>query len=445
MVVLALLACAFLALLDGTVIGTALPRIVHEVGGDDTWYLWLVTAYLITSTVSVPIYGRFGDLFGRRRLLLAGLAVFLAGSLACGAAGDIGTLVAARAVQGLGAGSLLALGMAAIRDLGAEAGSVRMQTLLGGMVVAGMVGGPILGGLLTDHAGWRWTFWVNLPIGVAALAVIAARLPADRARHGTDRRLDVAGITLLTGGLTLVLLALSLQRYWLILAAGAALLACLVPVERRAEVPILPPAVLGRRSSAALLTGGFWYQAAALPAGVFLPLYLQHDRHFSATTSAFVLLPMLIGMAAGNRLTASVVLRTGRTRPVLLTGAVLVTAAGIALLLSPAGAHPVHLAALTLVAGLGLGPAMGGHTIAVQRSVPHADMGTATAAAILTKQLGGLVGLAAAQLPALPALRAAGWSGAAGGVLAFAALLAFREAGPEPAPAGTSVDTAAAR
>ncbi|GGM84042.1 MFS transporter [Dactylosporangium sucinum] len=421
---MALLTCAFLGVLDGSIIGTALPSIVREVGGDDTWYLWLVTAYLITSTVSVPVYGRCADLFGRKRLLLSGLGLFLAGSVACGAAGDLATLIAARTVQGLGAGALLALAMAVLRDR-TDLGSI--QTAMGVMLIGGLVGGPIAGGLITDHLGWRWAFWLNLPIGLAAGTVIAARLPADHVRRA-GRRLDLAGIALLTGGLTLVLLVLSLQRYWLLLAPAALLLLALVPVERRAELPILPPGLLGRRDTAALLSAGFWFQAAALPVGVFLPLYLQNTRHFPAATAALVLLPMLGGMAVANRVTAAAVTALGRTKPALLAGAALITAGSAAFAALPTDSAPVLLGIAAAAVGFGLGPAMGGLTIATLQAVPRADTGLASAASILTKQLGGSVGLAAAQLVALPALRIAGWAGLAAGTLAWLSIAGFREA-----------------
>jgi MFS family permease len=424
----ALLGCAFLALLDGTVIGTALPRIVRTVGGGENAYLWLVTVYLITSSVSVPVYGRCSDLYGRKRLLVAGLTIFLAGSLACGAAGDLAVLVVARAVQGLGAGALLALGMALVRDLHRDdTAAVRMQTAMSALMLAGLLGGPVAGGLITDHAGWRWTFWINLPIGVAALAVVVALLPDDRP-VGADRpALDRPGIALLTGGLTLLLLPLSLHRYFWLLPLAAALLAALPFAERRAAAPILPPHLLRRRDYAALLTAGFWFQAAALPLGVFLPLYLQNTRHFTATASALVLLPMLAGMAIGNRVTAAVVVRTGGTRRILLVGAILLTAGAAVLLALPPDAAPPWLGAAALAAGLGLGPAMGGLTIATQRSVPGADMGSATAALILTKQLDGAVGLSVAPLLSRPALPTAAWMGTLAGALALTALLFTRD------------------
>ncbi|GAA2211726.1 MDR family MFS transporter [Nonomuraea monospora] len=457
----ALLACAFLGMLDGTVVGTALPRIVEQVGGSGAWYVWLVTAYLLTSSISVPIYGRFSDLHGRRRLLLSGVAIFLAGSLACGLATSMPFLIAGRALQGLGAGALLTLGMALVRDLhppSRTGGLIRMQTLMAAMMIVGMIGGPLVGGLLTDHASWRWAFLVNLPIGTVAAAAVAVLLPDRRLPGVSAGRLDAAGIALLTGGLSLVLAGLSIKgntsRTWddpLVLAtllAGLALLAALVPVERRAATPVLPPHLLRTRTYAALLTGGFFFQLAALPAGVFLPLYLQHVRGHSATVSGLLLLPLLVGMVVGNRATAGLILRSGHTKPALLTGAALLAAGSAAFFTLGQDTSPALTGAWLLLIGLGTGPAMGGLTIATQNSVPHADMGTATAGSMLTKQLGGTFGLACAQsliggtrITAAGVGGTIGWLGTVAGLLALAALLTMRDVTVghrTPSPATTS-------
>ncbi|MFI5797959.1 MFS transporter [Streptomyces sp. NPDC051677] len=443
----ALLGCAFLAMLDGTVVGTALPRIVEQIGAGGPWYVWLVTAYLLTSSVSVPLYGRFSDLYGRRRLLLGGLAVFLAGSLACGLAGSMPVLIAARAVQGLGAGALLTLGMALIRDLyppSRAQGLIRMQTVLATMMVLGMVGGPIIGGLLADHAGWRWAFWLNLPIGLAASAVLARFLPDHRPATAPSGRLDVAGIALLAAGLSLALTGLSLKGNttspsWTdptvagCLLGGLALLALLVPVERRAAVPVLPMRLFQHRTYSALLAAGFFFQVAALPVGVFLPLYFQYVRGHSATVSGLLLLPLLIGMTLGNRLTATAVLRSGHAKPALLAGAGLLTLGTAAFFTLDTATPPAWTCVWLLIAGLGTGPAMSGITIATQNCVPHADMGTATAGAALTKQIGGAFGLACGQslmsyhaTPAAAIGSTIAWSGAIAGLLALAALLLMR-------------------
>ncbi|PPK66054.1 MFS transporter [Actinokineospora auranticolor] len=444
LVTIALLACAFLAMLDGTVIGTALPRIVDQLHGGDTWYTWLVTAYVLTSSISVPIYGRFSDLRGRRGLLLVGLVLFLAGSAACGFAGSMTALIVARAVQGLGAGSLLTLGMALVRDLnppGREDGVVRMQTAVAVMMILGLIGGPLVGGVLTDHADWRWAFWVNLPVGMAAAAVIASALPPSKPEPRSGR-LDVAGIALLSAGLSLVLIGLSLKgtgdARWrdaevlLPLAAGALLLAALVPVERRASTPVLPPHLMRRRTYAALLSGGFFFQIAVLPIGVFLPLYFQHIRGFSATASGLSVLPLLVGMVTSNRLTALLILRTRHTRPVLLAGAAVTTLGALGFFTLGPSTSVVITGAWLLLTGVGVGPAMGGITIATQNAVDRADMGAATAGSVLAKQIGGAVGLACAQTAVGTVSgesigAAVGWIGGAAGLLALASIGLMRD------------------
>ncbi|WP_214416291.1 MFS transporter [Sphaerisporangium fuscum] len=469
----AALGCAFLGMLDGTVVGTAMPRVVAQLGGGQAWYAWTVTAYLLTSTVTVPLYGRFSDLWGRRTPLLAGLAIFLAGSLACGLAGSMGALITFRAAQGVGAGALLTVGMAVVRDLYPPhrmSGMVRMQTVLAGVMVAGMVGGPLVGGVLTDHAGWRWVFLLNVPVGALAAAAIAALLPRHRPYGDGERGLDLAGIGLLTGGLSLVLLGLSLKGYdagagspsWgspavaVPLAAGLVLLALLVPVERRARVPVLPLHLLARRTYAAVVAAGFFFQVANLPAMVFLPLYFQQVRGYGATASGLLLLPAMVGMAGGNRLTAAVITRTGRARPALLAGAALLTAGTVLFVLLGATTPPAVTAVLLALVGLSLGPAMGGASIVAQYSVPRADVGMAVAGSALTKQIGASVGLACGQSLLAQLLAPAGsgtadsaaaigttiaWIGGTGGLLAVAAVLLMRDlpllAGDRPPADGT--------
>ncbi|MFJ4185093.1 MFS transporter [Kitasatospora sp. NPDC089509] len=410
----ALLACAFLAMLDGSVIGTALPQIVKQVGGNDAWYLWLVTAYLLASSVSVPFYGRFSDLRGRRGLLLIGLGIFLVGSLACSLVGSMEALIVSRTVQGLGAGALITLCMATIRDLyppSRMADMVRVQSVLAVMMVAGMVGGPLIGGLLTDHVGWRSIFLVNLPIGGAALAAIVLVLPSRRPTGVTSGRLDVAGIALLASGLSTLLIGLSLKTQrtggeapgWtdpvvaLPLVIGVLLLLAMIPVEKRAATPVLPPHLLQQRTYRALLFAGFFFQASSMPIGFLFPVYLQQIRNVSTSVSALLVLPLLLGLAAGNRLSAAVMIKTGNTKPVLLAGAVLLTVGTGAFLFLDNGTSYVATSIWLVLIGLGAGPAMGGMMMAAQNSVPPADIGTATAGSALTKQIGGILGLSLCQ------------------------------------------------
>jgi EmrB/QacA subfamily drug resistance transporter len=454
-VMAALLALAFLAMLDGSVIVTTLPKIVDQIGGNDSWYFWLVTAYLLASSISVPIYGRFSDLHGRRSLLLIGLALFVGGSLACGLAGSMEFLIGSRVVQGLGAGALLTLSMATIREIyppGEAGGILRIQSLIAVLMVVGMVGGPPLGGLLADHASWRWAFFLNVPIGAAAFVALAVILPTGRRPAVAPGRLDIAGIGLLAVGLSLTLVGLSLKGDhtggtslgWtdpavaVPLVVGLGLLAVLVPVERRAVTPILPLTLLRRRSFSALLSGGFFFQLAAMPVGIVLPLYFQNVRGYSASVSGLLLLPLLAGMALSSRLTAVVILRTGRTKPVLVAGAVLVTTGAAAFLFLGNGTSPVWTSIWLLMVGLGNGPAMGGLTIATQNSVPRGDIGSATAGSTLAKQLGGTLGLTLAQsvanhytqntvINADAAGTAVGWIGGLAGLVAVLSLLAMDE------------------
>jgi MFS family permease len=449
-----LLSCAFLGMLDGTVTGTAMPRIVAQLGGTGTWYVWVVTAYLLTSTVTVPLYGRFSDLYGRRGPMLIGLGIFLAGSLACGSASSITLLIGFRAIQGVGAGALLTVGMSALRDLYPPqrmAGMVRMQSAMAVLMVAGLIGGPIVGGVLADYAGWRWAFLLNLPIGLPIAALLAVLLPRVRAHaDGQGRpshRTDVAGILLLTGGLSLLLLGLSLKgnvvngepRPWTDpaiagpLLLGLALIGALLAVERRAEVPIVPLRLFRSRPYAAIAAAGFCFQAASLPVGLFVPLYLQQVRGLPATVSALLLLPLLGGMVLGNRLTAAVVMRTGQVKPVLLLGASLLAAGSLPFLALDDGTPLALIAGCLLLAGLGTGPGMGGVSIVAQNSVERPDIGTATAGSMLSKQIGGSVSLAIGQSLAGAQLAGAGaaasigatvaWLGGTGGLLAVAALL----------------------
>ncbi|GAA4252184.1 MFS transporter [Dactylosporangium darangshiense] len=467
-IALAVLSCTFLGILDGTVTGTAMPRIVAQLGGSGNWYVWVVTAYLLTSTVTVPLYGRFSDLYGRRPPMLIGLGLFLAGSLASGLAPSMGALIAFRALQGVGAGALLTVSMSVVRDLyppGRMLGMVRMQTLMAGMFIVGMLGGPIVGGVLADYASWRWAFLINLPIGLTAAAVLATLLPRARPEAAPAGRLDLAGIALLTAGLSSVLLGLSLkglgERAWTdpsvggTLLLGAALLAALIAVERRAAVPILPLRLFGHRAYAAIAAAGFFFQAANLPAAVFLTLYLQQVRGYSATTSGLLLLPMLAGMVLSNRLTAVTILRTTRPKPALLTGAALLVAGSAPFVTLDTTTPTPLIGACLLLIGLGSGPAMGGASIVAQNSVPRTDIGTATAGSMLTKQIGGATSLACAQWLlshhlAVSAGAAAvtagiatslGWIGGLSGLLALTAVAVMpdvritRPAAPAPAPA----------
>jgi MFS family permease len=442
-ILLATLAVVMLSALDGTATGTAMPRIVEQLHGQNV-LTWVVTAYLLASTITIPVYGRIADLHGRKTPLLTGLGLFLAGSGLCGLAQDMPQLITFRVVQGLGAGALMTVGMTLVRDLYPPDQStrlMRMQTLMAAVMVISFIGGPLEGGVLTDSLGWRWIFWVNLPIGLVAAGVLAVLVPHLRLPDRDVGRFDVAGVLLLATGISLVLVALNNSAGVAMLVAGVALLVVFVFVERRVSVPIVPLRLFASRTYSAVTVAGMFFTIATVPTGLFFGLYYQQVRGFSATTAALLVVPLMAGMILGNRGTAMIVLRTGQVKGLLMVGAVLVAAASGMLAMIDSLPLAVAVVCAGLV-GLGSAPAMGGIAIAAQMSVQRRDVGSATGGLNLVKQLGGSVGLAVAQ--SLFGGASAGGPGhaigttiavvgAVGGVLAFAAVLAMENLDVLPA------------
>src|SRR3954463_14382687 len=261
-----------LAMLDQTIVGTALPAIVRHLDGSNL-YVWVVTAYLVTATVSLPVYARLSDRYGRRALLLTGMSLFLVGSALSAGAQSMGELVAFRGLQGLGAGALEGLSFILVADLYAGRRNAALQGMLAGLMGLSFIAGPLVGGFLADQAGWRWVFLVNLPIGAAALAIVATVLPASigRSEH-RGARIDFAGIGLLTVAIGLVLVGLNqhAQVAWAdwrtsgLIAAGLATLVAFIAVERRAAAPVMPLSLFADRRTAALLAAGGARAARAL-------------------------------------------------------------------------------------------------------------------------------------------------------------------------------------
>src|SRR3954464_10394511 len=295
-----LLLAMLLASLDQTIVSTALPTVVHDLGGLDQ-IAWGVTAYMLGATVSMPLWGRISDLYGRKRLFQGAILVFLLGSALSGAAASLGELIAFRALQGLGAGGLMTLAMAIVADIIAPRERGRYQGYIQMVFVLASVAGPLLGGFFADEASWRWVFYVNLPIGAIALAVITTQLdlPARHERH----RIDYLGATLLAGALTAILLVTTWggDRYaWtspeiLGLGAGAlALLAGFVLQERRAAEPILPLRLFRGRVFVVVSATLFTATLALFAAIVFLPVFLQTVTGASAEHSGLLLLPLLV-------------------------------------------------------------------------------------------------------------------------------------------------------
>ncbi len=396
----ALMLVLLLASLDQTIVSTALPTIVGDVGGV-THLSWVVTAYLLASTVTGPLYGKLGDLYGRKLVLQTAIVVFLAGSALCGLSQNMTELIGFRALQGLGAGGLIVVTLAVVGDLVAPRERGRYQGYFGGVFGVSTVIGPLLGGFFVDQLSWRWIFYVNLPVGAVALAVIAVafRSPTERRRHA----IDYLGALLLAGSLSAVVLFTSLGgttwawTSWQVLAliaASVALLPALILVEARAAEPILPLSLFRNRIFSTTGAVAFVVGFALFGAVTYLPLYLQVTKDASPTVSGLQLTPLMAGVLVASIGTGRLITRLGRYRIFPIVGtAVMVVAM---LLLSRLGVGtPLWVASVdSLVLGLGLGMTMQVLVLAAQNSVDSRMMGVATSGSTLFRQIGGSIGVA---------------------------------------------------
>ncbi|BAI71723.1 integral membrane multidrug-efflux transport protein [Azospirillum sp. B510] len=390
-----------MAAMDQTIVATALPTMASQFGGLDM-LPWVVTAYLLTSTTTTPIYGKLSDLYGRKRVLQTAILLFLVGSALCAAAQSMTQLILFRGLQGLGGGGLMALAFTIIGDVVAPRERGRYQGMIGGVFALASVAGPLLGGIFTETIGWHWIFLINLPLGVAALAMTRrtlSRLPAGRARP----RIDLAGAALLTGAVTSLLVVATRgdAMGWSgpatlgLLAAGLVMLAVFLWHERRIEEPILP-LHLFRRPVVAVATPVVAVSAMVLFAGiVYLPLHLQLVRGTSATVSGLLLLPLVLGMTIGSVGGGRLIAKTGRYKAFPLAGLALSGVMYALLGALPALAGDGLWSTLILVPlGMGLGLVMPVMTVAVQNAVDQRDLGAATASVGFFRSLGGSVGVA---------------------------------------------------
>jgi EmrB/QacA subfamily drug resistance transporter len=400
LVVVGLLLGIVLATLDGTIVGTALPTIVGDLGGLEH-LSWVVTAYLLTTAISTPLWGKAGDLYGHKGSHLASIAVFLGGSVLCGLAQDMGQLIAFRAVQGLGAGGLFVGALSLIGTLLAPAEAGRAQSLIGVLLPAAMIGGPLLGGFLTDQLDWRWVFYVNVPVGAVALAIIALGVHLDTPR--TKARIDVAGVGLLTAGI----LALTLLASWggttydwvspriLALAViGAAALAAFVRVERRAPEPVIPPRLFRDRNFTLAQVLSFVTGAAMLAAASHLPQYMQFVRGMSSTASGLLLVPLMLGMMGAQLFIGRRVAGGGRYRMYPIAGGALAAVGALALLTLGVGTPAGLASAVTFVLGVGVGCLMQPSMLITMNSAEPRDMGAASGTTTLLRTIGGSLGVA---------------------------------------------------
>ncbi len=395
----AILLGMFLAALDQTIVGPVLPRIVTELKGADL-YTWVVTIFLLTSTITVPIYGKLSDLYGRRPLLLIGIGLFLVGSVLSGLSQTMWQLILFRGIQGLGAGALFPIALAVIGDLFTPAERGKYQGLFGAVFGIAFLVGPGLGGFLTDNFSWHWVFFVNLPIGIVALIVIARLLPNIKGRR-RDIKIDYAGVVTLTLGLMPILVGLTLAEtsqwsdptVWGSIVVGIVFLAIFIVVEGRAAEPIIPLHLFRNRTFSASMVAIFLATFGFGAAIIFLPLYFQIVEGSSATASGYKLLPFLFGLIVSSIASGQIVSRTGRYKAVVVIGLVILAIGLYLMSFLRADTSDLTLSAWMFVAGFGVGPTFAVFTIIVQNSVPFHELGTATSDLTLFRQIGTTLGL----------------------------------------------------
>ncbi|PZR62053.1 MAG: MFS transporter [Chloroflexi bacterium] len=398
-ILFAVLLGLFLSALDQTIVGPILPRVVTDLHGAD-YYTWVVTAYLLTSTVTVPIYGKLSDLYGRRPMLMVGIGLFLVGSALSGLSQTMWQLILFRGIQGLGAGALFPISLAVIGDLFSPAERGKYQGLFGAVFGVAFLVGPGLGGFLTDTFSWHWVFYVNLPIGLVALTVIWRLLPTVR-RSGARPSIDWLGVATFTAAVVPILVGLtnaqsgnwSDPRVWGLLVAGFVFGAVFIWVESRAREPMIPLDLFRVRTFAVSMVAVFLAMFGFFSAVIFLPLWFQVVKGASATASGYDLLPFLFGLIGSSIVAGQVVSRTGHYKW-LTSASLLVAAIGLLLLTNVRADTPVPLLWIwMLMMGIGIGPTMAVFTIIVQNAVPFSKLGAATSDLTLFRQIGGTVGL----------------------------------------------------
>ncbi|MDH6702688.1 MDR family MFS transporter [Streptomyces griseoviridis] len=399
-VLLALMITMMLAMLDNMIVGTAMPTIVGELGGLEH-LAWVVTAYTLATAASTPVWGKLGDMYGRKATFMTSIVIFLIGSALSGMAQNMGELIGFRAVQGLGAGGLMVGVMAIIGDLIPPRERGKYQGMMAGVMAIAMIGGPLVGGTITDNWGWRWAFYINLPLGVVALGLISAvlHLPKKRAKAG----IDYLGVVLLTVGITSTVLvttwggseyAWGSARIMELIGIGVATLVGFVFWQTKAAEPVLPLHIFRSRNFTLMSLIGFITGFVMFGATLFLPLYQQAVQGASATNSGLLLLPMLGAMLVTSMVAGRVTTNTGKYKVFPIAGSVLMIVGLYLLSTMDTGTSRFTSGVFMAVVGLGMGCLMQITMLVAQNSVDMKDMGVASSSTTLFRTLGSSFGVA---------------------------------------------------
>jgi EmrB/QacA subfamily drug resistance transporter len=398
----------FLGALDQTIVGPALPTIVTKLAGNDI-YVWAVTIYLLTSTISVPFWGKLSDLYGRKPMFMIGIVIFLVGSALSGLSQNMTELIAFRGIQGIGAGSLFPIALAVIGDLFTPAERGKYQGLFGAVFGIAFIVGPLVGGFLTENIAWNWIFYVNIPIGLISLYFIWRLLPTVKTARAT-RNFDILGGLIFTIAISFLLVGLTEKGQtdpathrlynWTDPTVGGFILIALVGIalfvwaESRAKEPIVPLQLFRNRTYAASMIATFFAAFAFFGAIIFLPRWFQIVQGFTPTWSGLAALPLMVGLIASSIASGLIVARTGRYKW-LTVGAIVLMGISTLLMTQLRAETPLPIVWLWMfIAGIGVGPTFAVFTLIVQNAVPFHLLGVATSNLTFFRQIGGTVALA---------------------------------------------------
>lgn len=396
-----LLLVLFVAMLSGTVVSTALPKIIGALDGTQGQYTWVVTATLLTATASTPIWGKLADLFSKKALIQIAIVIFAAGSILSGVSQDAGQLIAARAFQGLGVGGLQALVQVAIAAMIAPRERGRYNGYLGGVMAVATVGGPLLGGLIVDSwLGWRWCFFIGVPVAVLAFFVLqkTLRLPVMRRKV----KIDYLGASLIAAGVSLLLVWVSFVDHdfdWISWQSGAMvagsilLLGLAVLVESRAAEPVVPLSIVKQRTTSLAIIASLAVGMAMFGGSVFLGQYFQIGRGYSPTEAGLMTIPMMAGVLGASIVVGRLVTKSGKVKPYIVGGAIVLVVGMLGLSVIDHETSLLYVGAAMFLAGVGVGSTMQNLVLAVQNTVRLKDIGAASASIAFFRSLGGAVGV----------------------------------------------------